>query len=72
MRRSLLRGVAALTLTGSLAIFLTGVQPTPVHAQSSGANCPVGAAPPTACSGKCNPGACASVPNGNSSFCVCK
>ena len=35
MRRSLLRGVAALTMTCSLAVLMTAIQPTPVHAQTS-------------------------------------
>ena len=36
MRRSLLRGVATLTMTMSLAVFLTAIQPSPALADSSG------------------------------------
>ena len=54
MRRSLLRGVATLTLTGSLAIFFTAIQPTPVYAQS-GSSGTCGGNPPY-----CNIGPCPS------------
>ncbi len=36
MRRNLLRGVATLILTGSLAVFMTAIQPTLAFAQSGG------------------------------------
>ena len=42
MRRSLLRGIAALTMTGSLAVFMTAIQPTLAHAQTVGPGDPGG------------------------------
>ena len=63
MRRSLLRGVAALTMTGSLAVLLTAVQPTPALADSVGSigTDPVGIKQPPG-SYQPNPPACTNPP----------
>ena len=82
MRRSLLRGIAALTMTGSLSLFVTAAQPSPAQAQTdstggSGSNgpviCPVGDPPPAGgCPGNtCTINTCKSAQNGPTKICAC-